>query len=55
MKKQHALTLNIFERLGLAWRQIFSRRQANFGVRRKHVRRTNVGDLSAHIRKDIGL
>ena len=55
MKKQHALTLNIFERLGLAWRQIFSRRQANFGGRSKRVRRAYVGDLSAHIRKDIGL
>jgi hypothetical protein len=55
MKKQHALSEQYFERLGRLVQILLDRLEAR--RKRKAVRAyyLNAGDLSAHIRKDIGL
>lgn len=55
MKKQHAITQDYFERLVMYAQklmQFFEARRNQRKVRAFHI---DCGDLSPHIRKDIGL
>lgn len=55
MKKQHAISEQYFERLGLMFQELLKRIEARRKIRTVRTSFLDVGDLSPHIRKDIGI
>jgi len=55
MKKQHALSEQYFERLGRVVKAMLNNIEARRNKRIIRALYLNVGDLSPHLQKDIGL
>ncbi len=55
MKKQHALSEQYFERLGRVVQFLLNNLEARRKKREIRALYMNAGDISPHIRKDIGL